>query len=49
MFMKSIIASHSVTQYAGSFSEMLPHFIVIAVVVAIVIAALVIYTKVKKK
>ncbi len=47
--MKTMTASHAVTQYAGSFSDMLPHFIVIAVVVAIVVAVLVIYTKVKKK
>jgi hypothetical protein len=46
--MRCITASHAVTQYSGSISEMMPHFIMIAVVVAVVVAALVIYTKVKK-
>ena len=46
--MKYITASHAVTQYSGSFSEMLPHFLVIAAVVAVIIAALVIYSKKKK-
>jgi hypothetical protein len=46
--MKYITASHAVTQYSGSMPEMLPHFLVIAAVVAVVIAALVIYTKMKK-
>lgn len=46
--MRCITASHAVTQYSGSIPEMLPHFIMIAAVVAVVVAALVIYTKVKK-
>ncbi len=46
--MRYITASHAVTQYSGNLQEMLPHFLVIAAVVAIIIAALVIYTKMKK-
>ena len=41
-------AGTAVTRYAGSFAEMLPRFGVIAVAVAIVIVALLVYNKVKK-
>ena len=40
-------AGKAVTDYAGSLPEMLPRFGVIALAVAIVIAALVIYSKIK--
>lgn len=46
--MRYITASHAVTQYSGSLPEMLPHFLVIAAVVAVIVAALVVYTKMKK-
>ena len=38
-------AGRAVTRYAGSFGEMLPHFIVIAAVVAILVIAFVIYSR----
>ncbi len=41
-------AGTAVTRYAGSVSEMLPRFGVIAIAVAVVIIALLIYNKVKK-
>lgn len=41
-------AGTAVTEHAGSLVEMLPKFGVIAVAVAIVIAALMIYNKLKK-
>ncbi len=41
-------AGTAVTRYAGSWAEMLPRFGVIAVAVAIVIVALLIYNKMKK-
>ena len=41
-------AGTAVTRYAGSWAEMLPRFAVIAVAVAIVIIALLIYNKMKK-
>lgn len=46
--MKYITASHAVTQYSGSITEMLPHFLMIAAVVAVIVAVLVVYTKMKK-
>ncbi len=41
-------AGTAVTSHAGSFMEMLPKFGVIAIAVAIVIVALLVYNKMKK-
>lgn len=41
-------AGTAVTRYAGTISEMLPRFGVIAIAVAVVIVALLIYNKMKK-
>ena len=46
--MNILTAASAVTRYAGTLPEMLPRFGVIAVAVAIVIIALLIYNKMKK-
>ena len=40
-----ITAASAVTRYAGTLPQMLPRFAVIAAVTAVIIAALVIYSK----
>lgn len=47
--MNYLVAATAVTREAGSMSEMLPKFGVIALAVAIVIVALIIYSKYDKK
>lgn len=44
-----LTAATAVTREAGTMSEMLPKFGVIALVVAIIIIALIIYSKIDKK
>ncbi len=43
--MRILAAASAVTRYAGTLPQMLPHFAVIAAVVAVIVVGLVIYSK----